>query len=593
MTITGARLTVPPKCISATRPATNVHVVSPTQVTCTSPSHDPGRVDVTVTTASGTSPVDGIGNDFTFTTPAPTVTGLSPISGTTSGGTTVTITGTHLTGATAVSFGGTAATSVTVNSATEITATTPAHAAGLAEVTVTTPGGGTSATAGTGNDYTYVAPVPTVTEMGPTSGTTSGGTSVTIAGTGLFGATAVNFGGTGATSFTVNSATQITATTPAHVAGTVEVTVTTAGGTSSTEGTDNDYTYVAPVPTVSGLAPSSGSTLGGATVTLTGTGFIGATGVAFGDATATNVTVVSPTQITCTSPVQDAGTVDVQVTTAGGTSSADGTGNDFTYTVAPLVTRYDQTNPNIVKTGTWVNYNSPGSYQLSYGRSSTSLASATIWFNGTQLDYIAFKGTTTGKADIYVDGVKVTGTTPINLYSSPVAYQQNVWSTGSLPPGLHSVKIVRSALSAAGKYLTLDAVDIYGTIAPPPTRYQQADARIVKTGVWANFTSASASGGSYGRSNTANATATITFTGTRLDWIGMKGTTGGTVEVYLDGALTPAATINLNAAAAIYQQVLWSTGTLADGAHTVLLKRIGSGTLYLNLDAVDIWETSS
>jgi hypothetical protein len=188
--------------------------------------------------------------------------------------------------------------------------------------------------------------------------------------------------------------------------------------------------------------------------------------------------------------------------------------------------------------------------------------------------------------------VKVTGTTPINLAASPAVYQQNVWTTGPLTDGLHSVKIVRSPASAAGKFLTLDAVDIYGTIVAPPTRYQQADARVVKTGVWANFTSASASGGSYGRSNTANATATITFNGTRLDWIGMKGTTGGTVEVYLDGATTPEATINLNAPSAVYQQVLWSTSTLEDGVHTVLLKRIGTGTLYLNLDAVDIWETS-
>ena len=116
------------------------------------------------------------------------------------------------------------------------------------------------------------------------------------------------------------------------------------------------------------------------------------------------------------------------------------------------------------------------------------------------------------------------------------------------------MKIVRSAASASGKYLTLDAVDIYGTIAAPPTRYQQADSHIVKDGVWTNFTKRAASGGTYGRhEHAATATATITFNGTRLDWIGMKGTTAGTVEVYLDGA-RPAATINLNAATAIYNR---------------------------------------
>ena len=151
------------------------------------------------------------------------------------------------------------------------------------------------------------------------------------------------------------------------------------------------------------------------------------------------------------------------------------------------------------------------------------------------------------------------------------------------------MKIVRSTASAAGKYLTLDAVDIYGTIAAPPTRYQQTDSHIVKTGVWSTFTSASASGSSYMRTNTADATATITFTGTRLDWIGMKGTTAGTAEVYVDGALAPTATIVMNAASAIYQQVLFSTGTLPNEVHTVLIKRIGTGSLYLNIDALDIW----
>lgn len=76
-----------------------------------------------------------------LTSPAPTVTSLSPNNGPAAGGTSVTITGTDLTGATAVTIGGVAATNVTVVNATTITATTPAHASGAASVVVTTPGG--------------------------------------------------------------------------------------------------------------------------------------------------------------------------------------------------------------------------------------------------------------------------------------------------------------------------------------------------------------------------------------------------------------------------------------------------------------------
>jgi hypothetical protein len=297
--------------------------------------------------------------------------------------------------------------------------------------------------------------------------------------------------------------------------------------------------------------------------------------------------------MTAVTPAHDVGAVDVRVTTAAGTSE-NTAADDFTYVVPPPHTRYDQTNPNIVKTGSWADYTSPASYLGSYGRSSTGGASATIWFTGTQLDYIAMKGLTTGYAEIWVDGVKVTGASPINLYSSPAVYQQLVWTTGPLTSGLHCVKIVRSASSAAGKYLTLDAVDIYGTISAPPTRYEQADARIEKTGSWTDFTKTAASGGSYGRSLTSTpeqASATIHFTGTRLDWIAMKGTTAGVADVYLDGTLM--ATIDLNAATATYNVVVWSTGTLLEGDHTVRIVRDpdSGATRYLTLDAVEIWGT--
>ena len=83
----------------------------------------------------------------------PQVTAVSPSSGPTDGGTSVVITGTNFTGATAVTFGGTAAGYV-VDSATQITATAPAHAAGMADVLVTTPEGTSPNTAS--DDYSYV-----------------------------------------------------------------------------------------------------------------------------------------------------------------------------------------------------------------------------------------------------------------------------------------------------------------------------------------------------------------------------------------------------------------------------------------------------
>jgi hypothetical protein len=95
--------------------------------------------------------------EFTYSAeiqPLPTVSAISPAGGSTAGGTSVTITGTDLTGAKSVTFGGTPATALTVNSETSVTATAPAHGAGAVPVVVTTLAG--SATAAT--QFTYTTP---------------------------------------------------------------------------------------------------------------------------------------------------------------------------------------------------------------------------------------------------------------------------------------------------------------------------------------------------------------------------------------------------------------------------------------------------
>jgi len=100
------------------------------------------------------------------------------------------------------------ATSVDVVDSTTITCVSPAHAAGLVEVTVTTPAG-TSSTTGTANDFAY--DVPTVTELSPAGGPIAGGTYVTITGSGFLDGATVAFGtGYPATSVVWVNATTIT-----------------------------------------------------------------------------------------------------------------------------------------------------------------------------------------------------------------------------------------------------------------------------------------------------------------------------------------------------------------------------------------------
>ena len=261
--------------------------------------------------------------------------------------------------------------------------------------------------------------------------------------------------------------------------------------------------------------------------------------------------------------------------------------------ISPPPTRYDQTNAKIVKVGAWSDFSKTAAYSGSYGRSSTASASTTVYFTGTRLDWIAIKGLTTGMADVYVDDVKMTAT-PINLYAAAAVYQVNVWSTGDLPAGAHKVRMVRSAASAAGRYLTLDAVDIWGqlTAAPPPvTRYDQTNTNIVKIGGWSDFTKTAAYSGSYGRSSTDGASATVYFRGTRLDWIATKGLTTCLADVYVDDVKMTGTPINLYANPAIYKVNVWSTGYLPTGPHKVqIVRSAGSAAgTFLTLDAVDVW----
>lgn len=163
------------------------------------------------------------------------------------------------------------------------------------------------------------SPPPVVTGLSPTSGSTAGGGSITVTGTGLSGATEVSFGAT-AGAITADTSTSITVTVPAHSAGTVDVTVTTAQGTSATSPADL-YTYgTLQAPTVTSITPTSGSTAGGTSVTITGTNFTSSSTVSFGGASAASVTVNGATSITAVTPAASAGAVNVTVTTSAGTS---------------------------------------------------------------------------------------------------------------------------------------------------------------------------------------------------------------------------------------------------------------------------------
>jgi cyclophilin family peptidyl-prolyl cis-trans isomerase len=283
-----------------------------------------GLVDVTVITAGGTSATSSV-DDFQY---KPAVTSVTAAMGPISGGTTVTIAGADLAGASSVQFGTATVLPATFISDTagQIVLTTPTDSAGAVDVTVTN-ADGTSATSAA-DTFTFVAP-PTVTGVSPVGGAKAGGTTVTITGTNLNGASAVDFGTTAVTSFTSDSADQIVLVSPAGT-GTVDVTVVTVGGTSATSKADQ-FEYN---PVVTSVTASSGPTTGGNLVTITGADLAGATAVTFGTTSVSTFTSDTANQIVLNAPAGTVGAVDVRVTNSDGTSP---TSPPVTYTyVSPI-----------------------------------------------------------------------------------------------------------------------------------------------------------------------------------------------------------------------------------------------------------------
>jgi hypothetical protein len=316
------------------------------------------------------------GGDTAGGTTAPTITSFTPASGPV--GTSVTIDGTGLTGATAVTFN-TVSASFTATSDTAIQATVPAGAA-TGPVSVTTPGG----TATSSNNFTVASP-PTITGFSPTSGPL--GTSVTINGSGLTGATSVTFNSVSA-SFTLTSDTAIQATVPAG-ATTGPVSVTTPGGTATSA---NNFSVVS-APTISNFSPTAGPL--GSSVTINGTNFTGATAVTFNGVSAA-FNVSSPTAIQATVPA-GATTGPVTVTTTGGKATS---ANSFAVTNPPTISNFSPASGPLGTSVTISGTNFGGATSVMFGGVSASFAVN----SSTTIQATVPTGATTGPATVTTPG---------------------------------------------------------------------------------------------------------------------------------------------------------------------------------------------
>ena len=424
-------------------------------ITCTTPAHDAGAVDVTVINAEGGQGT--LAGGFTYqTVPIPAPSAVSPNQGYTTGGETVYVSGTgfSLTGTTTVAFGGVPATSVAVQDTgggvLRVRCTAPPHAVGAVDVVVTGPRGMTGTLAG---GYTYVqhaAPAPT--RLTPASGSYIGGTPVTIYGAefSLYGTPRVTFGGIDATSVSVRNpgygAMYLTCTTPPHVVGAVEVSVINPDGQSGT--VPGGFAYaVPPPPVVNAITPNQGRVTGGTSVQITGSGFpsSGVPRVLFGGMEATSVGVTgsgSGRYIYCTTPAHGAGTCHVTVINPEGQETVVPLGFTFLPLPAPAPS-----------------YLSPNS--------GPSLGGTTVYVQGSNIDIAS-------TTRILFDGVPATN---VQVVSAGYGTQYLTCKTPVHPAGPADVTVINKT----GESGTLSRGFTF-TASPPPAPSSFSPAAGLSTG---------------------------------------------------------------------------------------------------------------
>ena len=127
--------------------------------------------------------------------------------------------------------------------------------------------------------------------------------------------------------------------------------------------------------------------------------------------------------------------------------------------------------------------------------------------------------------------------------------------------------------------------------ASPAITHQQTEPRFAYAGTWKKVSGSSASGGSFALADSSGASLTITFIGTHLAWIAKESPAYGQAKVTVDGGA--AHTVDLYNATTVWKHTVWQTGTLKNGAHTVVIswtgkKRAAATGTNINVDAIQV-----
>lgn len=274
----------------------------------------------------------------------------------------------------------------------------------------------------------------------------------------------------------------------------------------------------------------------------------------------------------------------VTVTTANGTT----------------VTRTEETDAALTYAGTWTH--DSGTSEWSGGSASKGYAvgqRATFRFTGTGVSWIGYRGPEAGTADVYLDGRLMA---IVDAYASAKAFQVELYKAVGLKRGSHTLEIVVIGKNAAStdRLIAVDAFEVVrptignGTGGGTASRIEDTDPAVAYTpdGSWVlDNRDREWSGGSAALGYAAGQRATLTFTGTGVSWIGLRGPQVGIADVHLDGATV--ATVDDYAQNETVGAGLYTVSGLASGTHTLVIEPTGtshpsSAARWIVVDAFDV-----
>jgi hypothetical protein len=262
------------------------------------------------------------------------------------------------------------------------------------------------------------------------------------------------------------------------------------------------------------------------------------------------------------------------------------------------VSHWQDTNPGLQWSGAWTKssiyqpYSGSGvqnvpELPVTAQESQAAGAAVTVPFRGTGISWIGYRGPDAGIATVRVDSGAAS---EIDLYSPVATYQPIVFMATGLADANHALTITatgrRNAASTAAR-IVVDALDVF----TPGRRYEEYEPSIVYTGkAWTPHNDARVwSEGSTATSNEPGATATFSFTGTSVSWIGCeKGSAGGIADVFIDNVFQQRVLLNQSYPIEGYQMTVFRKDGLPYGPHTLKIQVVNTDGSYVVVDAFDV-----